>query len=136
MVDDDKVTMTAQDIAVMRQIIAWRKANEIEFVKRRVYGAPYWVDTLGRTGPRRRSVTVEIDHYDFGPNPLGLAPSGRDLFTWIPASSFGQAVDVLVAYGYLPMQFSSVYREGWDAAMDDEHVMHDESRYPAAMPND
>lgn len=121
---DERPVMTVKDVALMRQIVAWRKANEIEFVKRRVYGAPYWIDTFGRTGPRRRSVTVDVKHYsaDYELTPIGLDSRDHALFTWLPAASFRQVVDVLVAYGYLPVRFSSAYTAGAETGREDiEH---------------
>lgn len=106
----DRPTLSASDVALMRQLIAWRKANDIEFVKRRIYGAPYWVDAFGRTGPKRREVVYDRKQE----NTLGLFDDDAG-FTWLAPVSLTQAVDVLVAYGYLPARFSSAYRAGWDS---------------------
>lgn len=110
MIDETARRMTVNEIALMRAIIAWRKAHEIEFVRRRVMGT-YWVDAFGRTGPKRRGVAIELKHSPDA--PLGLCVGS---YTWHPAESFTQAVDLLVAYGYLPARFSSAYRAGWHAA--------------------
>ena len=99
--------MTVAEIALMREIIAWRKAHEIDFVKRRVYGAPYWKDY--RTG---KEVWFESEEEQ----SMALV-AGRDVWAvHISAESVTQAVDVLVTFGYLPARFSSAYRAGWHAA--------------------
>jgi hypothetical protein len=106
--------MTTDEIGLMREIIAWRKAHEIEFVRRRVMGT-YWVDSFGRTGPKRRSVAIELSH-DTTP-VMGLCHEQYASHVWYAVDSFTQAVDVLVAYGYLPARFSSAYRTGWDMVL-------------------
>lgn len=114
MTDETARRMTANEIALMREIIAWRKEHEIEFVRRRVMGT-YWMDTFGRTGPARRSVAIELKHsWDA---PMGLCDGRDSYYAWLAAESFTQAVDVLVAYNYLPARFSSVYRKAWDMVL-------------------
>ena len=98
--------LTISDIALMRQIIAWRKANGVDFVKREVYGAPYWARFGG----------AQVVFAQREEEMLGVSPGRKHLtFTWFAVSSFSQAVDVLVAFGYLPARFSTAYRDGWSA---------------------
>lgn len=108
---DEAVRMTPADIGVMREIIAWRKNREIEFVRNRTLGT-YWVDAFGTTGAKRRSVAIEWR----SAKPLGTAASSYESYEWFAPASFRQAVDMLVALGYLPARFSSAYRAGWHAA--------------------
>jgi hypothetical protein len=101
------VRMTTDEIALMREIVRWRKNHDIDFVRRAVYGAPYWKDY--RTG---REVWFEAKQV----RPLGIVEGRKAWPQAIPADSLAQAVDLLVAYGYLPQRFSSAYRAGWHAA--------------------
>lgn len=99
------VRMTTDEIALMREIVRWRKNHDIDFVRRAVYGGPYWKDC--RTG---REVWFQVNQS----RPLSIY-SGRHASA-VLAGSVAQAVDALVAYGYLPQRFSSAYRAGWHAA--------------------
>lgn len=107
--EETRHVMTPEEIALMRRIIAWRKAHEIEFVKRRVLGT-YWVDAFGFTGPKRRAVALELKHSPDA--PIGVSPGPQHSYVWYGAESVTQAVDLLVAYGYLPARFSSAYWNG------------------------
>lgn len=110
MEDEDRpVRMTIEEIGLMRRIIAYRKEHEIEFVRRRVLGT-YWVDAFGFTGPKRRAVALEMKHSP--ETPIGLCQRGGYPHVWIGAESVTQAIDLLVAYGYLPAKFSSSYWNG------------------------
>jgi hypothetical protein len=105
--DTEIKRMTTDEIALVREIVRWRRNHGIDFVRRlHPYGAPYWKDY--RTG---REVWQR-------PNGEQMAMiSDRDsLNVAVGADSVTQAVDVLVAYGYLPLRFSSAYRAGWHAA--------------------
>ena len=104
---DARPRMTADDIALMREIVQWRKNHEIDFVRRRVYGSPYWVDY--RTG---REVWFEYQNV----YPLAIRKEKGGWSDSIPARTLTEAVDVLVALGFLPPRFSSAYRAGWHAA--------------------
>lgn len=113
-VEEAPAKLTISDIALMRQIIAWRKAEGIDFVKRKVYGAPYWV-RYGGTGAGRQ----EVWHQPKGQHSLVMVTDwcprseGDDDYQSVDPASFKQAVDVLVAFGYLPARFSTAYRDGW-----------------------
>jgi hypothetical protein len=104
---ETKQHMSTEEISLMREIVRWRKNHGIDFVRRiNPYGDPYWKDyATGR----------EVWFYR---NESGMALSGLGDFSTadIPATSFTQAVDLLVAYGYLPQRFSSAYRAGWHAS--------------------
>lgn len=110
MEDEDRpVRMTVREIALMRRIIAYRKEHEIEFVRRRVMGT-YWVDAFGHTGPKRRSVALDLKSSPRA--PFATCAGVHHPYRWLPAESLTQAVDLLVAYGYLPAKFSSSYWNG------------------------
>lgn len=98
--------MTTEEIALMREIVQWRKNHDIDFVRRiNPYGAPYWKDY--RTG---REVWFQPKYAV----PLSIGTKHESYS--VLAESLAQAVDLLVAYGYLPQRFSSAYRAGWHAS--------------------
>jgi hypothetical protein len=117
--DDDPVRMTLDEIALMREIVWWRRNRvkhglpETEFVKRKVYGAPYWTEYA--TG---REVWFDPRGQE---HALAIVRRKKAWPVRVPAESLTEAVDALVAYGLLPARFSSVYRAGWNAST----VWHD-----------
>ena len=136
MTTETKQCMTVAEIALMREIVRWRKNHDIDFVRRAVYGAPYWKDY--RTG---REVWFQRNQE----HPMSLVADRAAWPATAPADSLAQAVDLLVAYGYLPQRFSSAYRAGWDALLanqretfplraDDERAIRRNARRPAVKP--
>lgn len=108
--DHDKPRMSVAEIALMREIVRWRKAHGWLY---QFWGAR-WVES--RSG---RAVT-----YESGDGEVGVTPNYHIRnYRWYPVESVTQAVDVLVAFGYLPARFSSAYRAGWDAC-DTLHTQH------------
>jgi hypothetical protein len=102
--------MTVREIALMREIVKWRKANGVDFWRAR--------PPIGRFiewTSREHAVA-----HDIGDQQMGYG-TPRDLFQWVDVETLTQAVDLLVALGYLPARFSTAYRTGWDA-----HRSHDE----------
>ncbi len=102
-IETDPPKLTIKDIALMRQIIAWRKTVFVEL--RSTHGV--WMK-VGDPDDRRAVTWDEgevglTSHYD------------RERMRWVGVTSLGQAVDVLVAFGYLPARFSTAYRDGWSA---------------------
>jgi hypothetical protein len=106
--DTETQRMSTDEIALVREIVWWRRNHGIDFVRRiNPYGAPYWKDY--RTG---REVWYQAREQ----NPVSVV-ADRDAWpVVIHEGSVAQTVDVLVAYGYLPARFSSAYRAGWHAA--------------------
>jgi hypothetical protein len=115
MTDVDEVRhMTTDEIALMREIVLWRRNHDVDFVRRRIYGSPYWTEY--RT---RRQVWF---HHREGVQLYVSRPAELGHESWgVQATSLTEAVDLLVAYGFLPPRFSSTYRAGWHAA----HVWYD-----------
>jgi hypothetical protein len=105
---DARPRMTVEDIALMREIVKWRRNHGVDFVRRRVYGAPYWKDYA-----TKREVWFQPREV----NPLTVVrPCEYGTELWdVVAPSLTEAVDLLVAYGFLPARFSSAYRAGWIA---------------------
>ena len=102
MTDTDVRRMTVAEIALMREIVTWRRVNSYAYVPRMWYSG----------GPEAPGVA-----WDFAAGQVGVTPR-LDLvqLQWHDVDSLTQAVDVLTALGYLPARFSSAYRAGWEAA--------------------
>lgn len=65
---------------------------------------------------------------------VGVHPDSHRPLTWHEVQSVTQAVDVLVALGYLPVWFSSAYRAGWDSAIECRTLGMDAAAHPAVSP--
>lgn len=94
--------MTVEEIRLMRAIVRWRRANGVDL--RAWRGC--WVLPDGS----------QISYETTDPAEVAHEPQGRGGLQWIRVRSVTQAVDLLVALGYLPARFSSAYRAGWHAA--------------------
>jgi uncharacterized protein (DUF2236 family) len=111
--DGEAVRMTVQDIALVREIVRWRRNQGVEFYR--------WPKTIGRFSEWKRRldgkrINVTIDEGGMNATldyfSLGIV-NGID----IPLGTVSQTVDCLVAFGFLPPRFSSAYRAGWEAAV-------------------
>lgn len=102
MTTETQPRMSVAEIALMRAIVHWRKAHGVEF--------EYWLATYTKDG-----VTVTWD-YSHGAE-IGMARKSGASIRWIPVRTVTEAVDLLVAFGYLPARFASSYRDGWEAAL-------------------
>lgn len=110
--------MAEQDIALMREIVKWRRANEVSFFLYRrgkgfggAHGFAQW-DRAGSRWRRRCGVAFERET----PDTLTLTVDyhKRD-WQRVEVASFRQAVDILAAVELLPARFSSAYAKGWGA---------------------
>ena len=107
MTTDTKPRMTVAEIALMREIVKWRKANRYTYLPDR---------SRYRHRDTWRSVGWVALDSDMPP-AVGVSPDYKQvIFDWHRVTSFTEAVDLLVALGYLPQRFSSAYRAGWHAA--------------------
>lgn len=80
-----------------------------------------WRTEMARRWPRHAEVGVHPDRH----SPL----------SWCEVASVTQAVDVLVALGYLPVRFSSAYARGWNAGREDmEHPVASGAAFRAITP--
>ena len=105
---DTKPRMTVAEIALMREIVRWRRNNGVRY--------RHLIHTWdGGHGAKAPAVHVSVAGETMGV----WRPHADDLrshWTYLWVESFTQAVDLLVALGYLPPRFSSAYRAGWHAA--------------------
>lgn len=97
--------MTADEIALMREIVRWRKNHDVDFWRARRIGR--FIEWKHRASNRSVAHDLNDPEVSYGP-----ANGTHDR---IEVTSVTQAVDVLVALGYLPARFSSAYAEGWYA---------------------
>jgi hypothetical protein len=113
--DEERVPLSEQDIALLREIARWRQANGVNYFQWRPgvgFGAfTEWYRREGKRradvsyDPRSRTVTVTRDYYGDGRLPV------------LPTGTVTETIDCLVALDYLPSRFSSAYRRGWDARL-------------------
>jgi hypothetical protein len=94
--------MTVEDIALMREIVRWRRGSGAERASTHyVYRDSDHAQVTWQTGARGAQPEIAFSR-DFRP------------YEWHTVHSFREAVDLIVALGYLPQRFSSAYREGYE----------------------
>jgi len=118
MTDTGVRRMTVAEIALLREIVRWRKAEGIEY-------APAMAEYR-----RRNGYAVTWDYMNG--LEIGFTRSFMSPIQWFPVRTVTQAVDLLVTFGFLPPQFSSAYRAGWDACVDLFHC-EEGVEYPAGQ---
>jgi hypothetical protein len=102
MTTETKPRMTVREIALMREIVKWRRANGWIYL----HPAAPWVES---ESGRAVSLTEDGD--------IGITDDyHRAQYEWYRAHSVTEAVDLLAALGYLPARFSSAWWAGWNAA--------------------
>ncbi len=111
--------MTVAEIGLMREITLWRRRTDLGYYKRswKEHGRfipTEWDDTKRRYASGAE-VVVEFQQGDDGIRAqVGYHRGDQRSFEhWIPVASVTEAVDILVALGFLPPRFSSAYRAGW-----------------------
>ena len=104
MTDTETTTLTTAEIRLYREIVWWCRNHG---VTRRHHSWGFMWREIG--GGRRVA-------FDKRGGVIATAKTLDDSYRWHEITTLTQAVDVLVAYGYLPPRFSSAYGAGWDAA--------------------
>lgn len=99
---EDRPRMSVAEIALMREIIAWRKTHGWQ----RSAWEGAWIEMA--TGRRVAA--------DPSASEVGVSAGRYDSYRWHCVENVTQAVDLLATFGYLPARFSSAYRAGWHAA--------------------
>lgn len=127
--------MTVAEIRLLRAIAQWRRAERVDFflwsgaggVK---HGYLSWDGPM--PGEWRGSVTFSRDE----PGRIGVTRDyRRQSYQWHEVASVGEAVDLLVALGYLPARFSSAYSAGWIAGREDmDHPVPAGPAFAAIVP--
>lgn len=115
--------LTVDEIHLLRTIARWRRATGVSYFQWRPgkgFGVmTEWKMWHGDVRKRRQiNVTYEPDT-ESGPASLAATRDyyGSEDFKDLSVTTVAEAVDVLVALGFLPPRFSSAYRAGWDAAI-------------------
>lgn len=121
--EDEAVRMTEQDIALVREIVQWRRNHGVQFYRWPVKSFGRFSEWhLYRDGKR---INVAFDS-------AGIS-ADRDYYgrgrVEIPSGTVTETVDCLVAFGFLPPRFSSAYRAGWEAAMIWERAEPDDAAF-------
>lgn len=112
--DEEARRLTPEEIGLLKQVFRWRRDNGKTFFLSHSFGPHGFLswDEPRNTDGVRRGVTFDREW----PDRIGETTSyHRQTFRWHEVADARQAVDLLVAYGYLPARFSSAYRAGWDA---------------------
>lgn len=108
--ENESARLTVDEIGVMREIIAWCKESNVY----ETYCARWEaVSEIAYRPHSTRGRAVDFNQkYD---NGASVAFAGEYSHTWkpLPARTFTEAVDMLVALGFLPPRFSSAYQAGW-----------------------
>lgn len=113
--------LTTAEIGLLREISRWRRNHGVTYFQWRP-GVGFGVLTEWKcwSGPdrdrRMANLTYEPERDSRAARLLVSADYYRDDFREIPAATVTQAVDMLVALGYLPQRFSSAYQAGWHAS--------------------
>jgi hypothetical protein len=108
--------LTTDEIALMRAIVMWRREPEyppapwprVDFYERQYHTG---------MGDHGRSVWFRIPAVDDPADAYGVVDFANARFDpprSVEVHSLAEAVDVLVAFDFLPARFSSAYRKGWD----------------------
>lgn len=106
---DGHERLSLDEIALLREVVRWRRKSGGQFV----WTSPAYHLGDGRVlawlTPRSQATCMKV----------GVTPDYlRVAFVWHKVVSVAQAVNLLVALGYLPARFSESYRAGWDARAD------------------
>ena len=116
MTDTTARRMTVAEIALMRAVVAWRRANGVTYWKAaRILGRFAQWSESGRDG---RQVSVDFYRGDDAPYAQMVVGRRQEFYGMKVGDGYNvtEAIDILVSIGYLPKRFSSAYRVGWDAA--------------------
>lgn len=113
--------MSVDEIALMREIVRWRRGRTLAkpYSSRADYFRHRW-HTIGGDWADVAYEIPAVDDYSDAYAVLYYLRGRYSSYAKIEVRTVTQAVDVLVALGYLPLRFSSGYRAGWHAS----HVWH------------
>lgn len=117
--EDVRVSVLAdeQDVHLLREIARWRRAQGVSFFQWRRTGRNFGAFTEWdkHEGKRRINVSYEPGGESRYPCLFVTSDYKRESVQELPVTTVTEAVDVLVALGFLPARFSSAYQSGWDA---------------------
>lgn len=102
--------MTVDEVALVREIVRWRRNRKAEYEHA-------WAALRMTDGRSIAWNTYSALHWPKAGEIGVCADRRRRPLCWHEVHSVTEAVDVIVALGYLPQRFSSAYRAGWENAM-------------------
>jgi hypothetical protein len=108
-----KRRMTAAEIGLLKEIVRWRRSHDGEYV---------YTWSRYRLIDGKSIAWLRVDSHATCMKIGVSADFYREPFTWHRVRTIGEAVDLLVALGYLPMRFSSAYRAGYDIGRQHSNV--------------
>jgi len=129
--EDEAVRMTVAEIAVMREIVKWRKAEGVRLWRSRKIG-----DFIDWRITRNGNITYVVLEEPTSRPELGYSRIGSSVAdAWLTLGSFTEGVDLLVALGLLPARFSSAYAQGWTVGREEaEHPADAGAAFRAILP--
>lgn len=103
--------LTLDEIAVLREVVKWRLRSDV--------GADFDFSSPGYRLNGGRAFMWLKPGSQATCMKIGVTPKySKAESVWHKVTSVTQALDLLVALGYLPARFSTAYRAGWDARAD------------------
>jgi hypothetical protein len=110
------VLINEQDVHLLREIAKWRRAQGVNYFQWRPgVGFGVFTEWYRYMDGKRRTVSFEPGSMSSAARLLATVDyHGRELQR-LPVTTVTEAVDVLVALGFLPARFSSAYQSGWAA---------------------
>lgn len=120
---DRTTRMSVDEIALMREIVRWRRGRTLAkpYAARAEFYRNRW-HALGGDWAEVAYEIPEVDEYNDAYAVLYYSRGRYSSYATIEVRTVTQAVDLLVALGFLPLRFSSGYRAGWHASQ----VWHDD----------
>jgi hypothetical protein len=112
------VLTNEQDVHLLREIAKWRRNHDVNYFQWRPgVGFGVFTEWYRYVDRKRRTVSFEPKSMSSVPRLLATVDYyGSQELQKLPVTTVTEAVDVLVALGFLPARFSSAYRVGWDKA--------------------
>jgi hypothetical protein len=131
--EDVRVSVLAneQDVHLLREIAKWRRGHDVNYFQWRPgVGFGVFTEWYRYVGGKRNTVSYEPERSSSWPRLLATVDYyGSQELKELPVATVTEAVDVLVALGFLPARFSSAYLRGWNAAMVWEKCEEDEPTF-------
>lgn len=124
---EEQKRLSLDEISVLRELAKWRRRSDVgaDFD----FFSPAYRFNGGRTimwlTPGSQATCMKVG---VTPNYTGVQA------VWHKVASVAQAIDLLVALGYLPARFSTAYRAGWDAYNEASEIGEAARPYTEMMP--
>lgn len=124
---EQRPRLSLDELAVLREVVKWRRRSDVgaDFD----FFSPSYRFNGGRAimwlTPSSQATCMKV----------GVTPDySRVQSVWHKVASVTQALDLLVALGYLPARFSTAYRAGWEASYEAGEIGGARTPYTEAVP--